>query len=195
MGSRELYQWVDDHPALEMRPSEFTNDPSVIARNDGMISINSALAVDLTGQVASDTSASGRWPSSRSPIPTSAASSSTGRSAGTTCCPISSCREHSARSPRPRSSACRAAPRSPCGPFNESVYRRFLAHRSVHPHDEMQAMADTDQQETVGFVAIEPGQGDLVATARYDVLGDQQADIAFVVRAGVLHLEARFPPT
>jgi GNAT superfamily N-acetyltransferase len=38
-----------------MRPSEFTNDPFVIARNDGMISINSALAVDLTGQVAADT--------------------------------------------------------------------------------------------------------------------------------------------
>jgi acyl-CoA hydrolase len=55
MGSEALYKWADDHPALEMRPSDFTNDPSVIARNDRMISINSALAVDLTGQVASDT--------------------------------------------------------------------------------------------------------------------------------------------
>jgi acyl-CoA hydrolase/GNAT superfamily N-acetyltransferase len=55
MGSQELYAWADDHPALELRPSDFTNDPSVIARNDGMVSINSALAVDLTGQVASDT--------------------------------------------------------------------------------------------------------------------------------------------
>ncbi len=55
MGSRALYEWVHDHPAIEMRPSEYTNDPGVIRQNDLMISINSALAVDLTGQVASDT--------------------------------------------------------------------------------------------------------------------------------------------
>lgn len=55
MGSRALYEWVNDNPAIEMRPSDFTTDPAVIARNDLMISINSALSVDLTGQVASDT--------------------------------------------------------------------------------------------------------------------------------------------
>jgi acyl-CoA hydrolase/RimJ/RimL family protein N-acetyltransferase len=55
MGSRALYEWAHDHPALELRPSEFTNDPMVIARNHAMIAINSALAVDLTGQVAADT--------------------------------------------------------------------------------------------------------------------------------------------
>jgi acyl-CoA hydrolase/GNAT superfamily N-acetyltransferase len=55
MGSRALYAWVDDNPRVEFRPSEFTNDPFVIARNDQMIAINSALAVDLTGQVAADT--------------------------------------------------------------------------------------------------------------------------------------------
>jgi acyl-CoA hydrolase/RimJ/RimL family protein N-acetyltransferase len=55
MGSRRLYEWVDDHPGLELRPSDVTNDPGVIARNDRMVSVNSALAVDLTGQVASDT--------------------------------------------------------------------------------------------------------------------------------------------
>jgi acyl-CoA hydrolase/GNAT superfamily N-acetyltransferase len=55
MGSEALYRWADDHPALELRPSDFTNDPTVIARNDRMIAINSALGVDLTGQVASDT--------------------------------------------------------------------------------------------------------------------------------------------
>jgi len=54
MGSAALYRWADDHPALELRPSDFTNDPSVIARNDRMVSINSALAVDLTGQVCAD---------------------------------------------------------------------------------------------------------------------------------------------
>jgi acyl-CoA hydrolase/GNAT superfamily N-acetyltransferase len=55
MGSRALYEWAHDNPQLEMRGSDFTNDPRVIARNDAMVSVNSALAVDLTGQVASDT--------------------------------------------------------------------------------------------------------------------------------------------
>jgi acyl-CoA hydrolase len=55
MGSQKLYEWAHENPALEMRPSSFTNDPFQIARNDHMISINSALAVDLTGQVAADT--------------------------------------------------------------------------------------------------------------------------------------------
>lgn len=55
MGSRSLYEWAHDNPALEMRGSDFTNDPQVIARNDQMVSVNSALAVDLTGQVAADT--------------------------------------------------------------------------------------------------------------------------------------------
>jgi acyl-CoA hydrolase/RimJ/RimL family protein N-acetyltransferase len=55
MGSRDLYRWVHDHPGIEMRPSEYTNDPGIIRQNDLMVSINSALAVDLTGQVAADT--------------------------------------------------------------------------------------------------------------------------------------------
>ncbi len=55
MGTQRLYDWIHDNPAIEMRPSEFTNDPMVIARHDGMIAINSALAVDLTG----------RWPRTR----------------------------------------------------------------------------------------------------------------------------------
>jgi acyl-CoA hydrolase/GNAT superfamily N-acetyltransferase len=55
MGTQALYDWVDENPAIEMRPSDFTNDPFVIARNDAMIAINSCLAVDLTGQVAADT--------------------------------------------------------------------------------------------------------------------------------------------
>jgi acyl-CoA hydrolase len=46
---------VDDNPLIEMRPSAFTNDVFQIARNDQMVAINSALAVDLTGQVAADT--------------------------------------------------------------------------------------------------------------------------------------------
>ncbi|HEX9729504.1 MAG TPA: GNAT family N-acetyltransferase [Gemmatimonadales bacterium] len=55
MGSRALYDWVDDNPVIEMRPSSFTNDPFVIARHDRMVAVNSALAVDLTGQIAADT--------------------------------------------------------------------------------------------------------------------------------------------
>lgn len=55
MGTRALYAWVDDNPMVEFQPSEVTNDPFRIARNDRMVAINSALAVDLTGQVASDT--------------------------------------------------------------------------------------------------------------------------------------------
>ena len=55
MGSRALYEWAHENPQLEMRGSDFTNDPRVIARNEAMVSVNSALAVDLTGQVAADT--------------------------------------------------------------------------------------------------------------------------------------------
>ncbi len=55
MGSRALYDWAHDNPALEMRGSEYTNNPRVISDNDQMVSVNSALAVDLTGQVAADT--------------------------------------------------------------------------------------------------------------------------------------------
>ena len=55
MGSRALYDWADDNAVLEMRPSNFTNDPFIIARNEKMMAINSALGVDLTGQVAADT--------------------------------------------------------------------------------------------------------------------------------------------
>ncbi|HSM60020.1 MAG TPA: GNAT family N-acetyltransferase [Longimicrobiales bacterium] len=55
MGSRALYEWVHDNPVVEMRPSDFTNDPFTVARNDRMIAVNSALGVDLTGQVAADT--------------------------------------------------------------------------------------------------------------------------------------------
>jgi acyl-CoA hydrolase/GNAT superfamily N-acetyltransferase len=54
MGSDELYEFVDDNPQCEFRTSDYTNDPSVIARNDRMVAINAALEVDLTGQVCSD---------------------------------------------------------------------------------------------------------------------------------------------
>ena len=54
MGTRRLYDYVDDNPAFEFLPTEFVNDPMVIGRNDRMVAINSALQVDLTGQVCAD---------------------------------------------------------------------------------------------------------------------------------------------
>ncbi len=54
MGSKKLYDYVNNNPAFYFRSSEFVNDPTVIARNDNLISISSALEVDLTGQICSD---------------------------------------------------------------------------------------------------------------------------------------------
>jgi acetyl-CoA hydrolase len=54
MGTQRLYDFVDDNPIVELHPTEYINDPFVIARNDRMVSINSALQVDLTGQVCAD---------------------------------------------------------------------------------------------------------------------------------------------
>jgi acyl-CoA hydrolase/RimJ/RimL family protein N-acetyltransferase len=54
MGSRRLFDFVDDNPMCEFHPTEYTNDPFVIAQNRKMVSINSALQVDLTGQVCAD---------------------------------------------------------------------------------------------------------------------------------------------
>ncbi len=54
MGSEELYEYVDGNPLFYFRSSEYVNDPNVIARNDKLISISSALEADLTGQVCSD---------------------------------------------------------------------------------------------------------------------------------------------
>jgi acyl-CoA hydrolase len=54
MGSQHLYDWVDNNPMLEMQPVDYTNDTSIIRRNARMTAINSALQVDLTGQVCAD---------------------------------------------------------------------------------------------------------------------------------------------
>ena len=54
MGSKQLYRYVDDNPMFYFRSSDFVNDPAEIARNDNMISISSALEIDLTGQVSTD---------------------------------------------------------------------------------------------------------------------------------------------
>lgn len=54
IGSRRLYAWVDDNPLIELHPTEYVNDPFVIAQNEKQVAINSALEVDLTGQVCAD---------------------------------------------------------------------------------------------------------------------------------------------
>ncbi len=53
-GGRRLYQFADDNPMLEMRSVEYTNDTRVILRHNNMVAINSALQVDLTGQVCAE---------------------------------------------------------------------------------------------------------------------------------------------
>ena len=54
MGSKSLYDYVDNNPSVEFRPTEYTNDPFVIAQHNNMVAINSAIEVDLTGQVCAD---------------------------------------------------------------------------------------------------------------------------------------------
>ncbi|MCK6580133.1 MAG: 4-hydroxybutyrate CoA-transferase [Anaerolineae bacterium] len=54
LGSHTLYDFIHDNPVIELHPTEYVNDPYVIAKNDRMISINSAIEVDLTGQVCAD---------------------------------------------------------------------------------------------------------------------------------------------
>ncbi len=54
MGTKRLYDFVHDNPMVEMRPVEYTNDTSIIRRLRRMIAINSAIEVDLTGQVVAD---------------------------------------------------------------------------------------------------------------------------------------------
>ncbi len=54
MGTAKFYEWLSDNSMIEMYSSSFTNDPFVIAQNDNMVSVNSAISVDLMGQVAAD---------------------------------------------------------------------------------------------------------------------------------------------
>ena len=54
MGTAGFYRWLDGNPMIDAYPVDYTNDPSVIAQNDNMVSINSAITVDLLGQVAAD---------------------------------------------------------------------------------------------------------------------------------------------
>jgi acetyl-CoA hydrolase len=54
IGTNRLYQWTDDNPLIELHPTEYVNDPFVIAQNERQVAINSAIEVDITGQVCAD---------------------------------------------------------------------------------------------------------------------------------------------
>lgn len=54
IGTEELYEFLNDNPAIEFHPSDYVNDPAVISRHNKMVSMSVAMIVDLTGQVAAD---------------------------------------------------------------------------------------------------------------------------------------------
>ena len=54
LGSRPLFDFIDNNPVIEFHPSHYVNDPFIIAQNAKMVAINSAIEVDLTGQVCAD---------------------------------------------------------------------------------------------------------------------------------------------
>jgi 4-hydroxybutyrate CoA-transferase len=54
MGSKKLYEFVDDNPMVECYPVDYVNDPMVIMKNHKMVCINSCVEIDLTGQISSE---------------------------------------------------------------------------------------------------------------------------------------------
>jgi len=54
LGTKNLFDFVGDNPMFEFHPSSYTNNPALIARNDRMVAVNSALQIDLTGQIGAD---------------------------------------------------------------------------------------------------------------------------------------------
>jgi RimJ/RimL family protein N-acetyltransferase/acyl CoA:acetate/3-ketoacid CoA transferase beta subunit len=54
LGTRRLYDYLNDNPLFSFRPTEYVNDPFIISRHEKMVAVNSALEVDLSGQVCAD---------------------------------------------------------------------------------------------------------------------------------------------
>jgi acetyl-CoA hydrolase len=54
LGTKKLFEFIDNNPLFEFHPSDYVNDPFIISQNEKMVAINSALQIDLTGQVCSD---------------------------------------------------------------------------------------------------------------------------------------------
>ena len=74
MGSHRVYDFIDNNPGVLMKDVGYTNDPSVIAQNPKVTAINSALQIDLTGQICADSlgtrfypASADRWISSTAP--------------------------------------------------------------------------------------------------------------------------------
>jgi acyl-CoA hydrolase/GNAT superfamily N-acetyltransferase len=61
IGSHNLYEFLNDNPAIDFHPSDYVNDPFVISRNNRMVSMNVARKMDLTGQVSAEASATTRF--------------------------------------------------------------------------------------------------------------------------------------
>ncbi len=60
-GSRRMYEFLDDNPGIEAHPVDYVNHPATIARNEGLVSVNSTIEVDLTGQCCSETMAAAQF--------------------------------------------------------------------------------------------------------------------------------------
>lgn len=54
VGSTLLYEFIDDNPSIEFHPSDYINNPAIIGRHNSMVTLNTAMAIDLTGQVSAD---------------------------------------------------------------------------------------------------------------------------------------------
>jgi acyl-CoA hydrolase len=54
LGTHEWYEYVDDNPIFDFQPSSYTNDPFIIAQNENVVAVNSAIEIDFTGQVVAD---------------------------------------------------------------------------------------------------------------------------------------------
>jgi acyl-CoA hydrolase len=61
LGTKRLYDFLDDNPLVEMHPVSYTNDPYNIAKNNKMIAINASIEVDLTGQACSESIGTKQW--------------------------------------------------------------------------------------------------------------------------------------
>jgi acyl-CoA hydrolase len=54
LGSDEFYEFLDNNPFIEAHPVDYVNDPFVVSQNEKLVAVNSAIEIDLTGQVCSD---------------------------------------------------------------------------------------------------------------------------------------------
>jgi len=54
MGSQSSYELINDHPKIELKEIDYTNNPLLVAQHENMVAINSALEVDLTGQATAE---------------------------------------------------------------------------------------------------------------------------------------------